>query len=124
MERLTALVMMMLREDTGQATMISPPPPPPHRSIELSPVQTKHFTVRGPHSQFVGQLQSVAAATFYSALAQTDCGLCAGLRNGLILGGNAGRELTTVRWLVEFLTGYSENLLARSDSIHEKVCLT
>ena len=104
----------------------TPSPPPGHRSIQNSgrpaaskpnpPSRSSHYSPRLSGGFF----RSETAANFYSVLAwpwrRADGGLnCACLRNGLILGGNAGRELTTVRWLVEFLTGYSENLLASSD---------
>ena len=134
----TLTEMIMARETMSQKVISDhhpqPPPPTGHRSIQNSVVPavskpnlaSPHITVRGCQEDF---FRSETAANFYSVRAwpwrRADGGAdCACARNGLILGGNAGRELTTVRWLVEFLTGYSENLLARSDSIHEKVGLT
>ena len=95
------------------------------RGLQTKPA-SPHITVRGCQEDF---FRSETAANFYSVRAwpwrRADGGAdCAGSRNGLILGGNAGRELTTVRWLVEFLTGYSENLLAWSDTIRENVGVT
>ena len=107
----------------------TPPPQPPSRpkinTAFLLPAWSKPYPPllalqsAAPSLSF----RSATAADFDSVLARRAAGCAQVLTVGLILGGTAGRGLTTVRWWLEFMTGYSENQVAKLISLGEK-CLT